>query len=53
MPTLSEVDEALRHASLVPEDARGAGWHAFVDGLLETRAMLALTYETRGHAHAH
>jgi hypothetical protein len=41
MTTLSEVDEALHHTSLVPPDCRGEGWHAWVDALLEQRAELA------------
>jgi hypothetical protein len=40
MTTLSEVDEALHHTSLVPPDCRGEGWHAWVDALLEQRAEL-------------
>ena len=40
MPTIEEIDEALRHTSLVPFDARGAGWHAWVDSLLEQRKTL-------------
>ena len=37
------MDEALRHTSLVPTDARGAAWHAYVDSLLSQRVMLAGT----------
>lgn len=37
MPTLAEIDEALFHASLVPEDERGIAWQRFVDALLEQR----------------
>lgn len=40
MLTLEELDEALQHARAVPEDQRGAGWRAFVDGLLEQRAAI-------------
>jgi hypothetical protein len=40
MPTIDEVDEALRYTSLVPLDARGEGWHAWVDALLEQRKQL-------------
>ena len=40
MPTVEEVDEALRHTSLVPNEARGEGWHAWVDSLLEKRRQL-------------
>ena len=40
MPSIEEIDEALRHTSLVPFDARGAGWHAWVDSLLEQRKTL-------------
>jgi hypothetical protein len=41
MASIEEVDEALRYTSLVPLDARGEGWHAWVDALLEQRAQLA------------
>jgi hypothetical protein len=34
---LSDIDEALRHLSLVPVDERGAAWHAYSDALLEQR----------------
>lgn len=44
MPTLDEVDEALRHASLVPVDQRGPAWYAYADSLLEQRNRL-LTLE--------
>lgn len=37
MPTLDDVDEALRHLSLVPENERGPAWHAYADALLEQR----------------
>jgi len=40
MPSIEEVDEALRYTSLVPTDARGEGWHAWVDALLEQRKQL-------------
>ncbi len=49
--TLAEVDEALFHLSLVPEDERGAGWHASLDARLAQRVRLARTeqqsHETR------
>jgi hypothetical protein len=35
---LSDIDEALRHLSLVPVDERGTAWHAYSDALLEERA---------------
>lgn len=38
--TLSELDEALRHLSLVPEAERGAPWHAYADAILEQRKHL-------------
>lgn len=38
--TLGEIDEALRHLSLVPETDRGPAWHAYSDALLEKRANL-------------
>lgn len=37
---LSEVDEALRHLSLVPENERGTAWRAYLDALLEQRARM-------------
>jgi hypothetical protein len=36
--TVTEIDEALTYARRLPADQRGAGWHAFVDKLLEMRA---------------
>ena len=39
--TLQEIDEALNHAREVPEDQRGAGWHAYVDRLLAKRTVHA------------
>jgi hypothetical protein len=44
MPTLAELDEALMHASLVPESDRGKAWHAWTDSLLEQRNRI-LTLE--------
>ena len=38
--TLSDIDEALRHLSLVPLDERGTAWHAYSDALLERRKFL-------------
>ena len=40
MLTLADIDEALQHARAVPVEDRGAGWQAFVDGLLEQRRAL-------------
>jgi hypothetical protein len=40
MASIEEVDEALRYTSLVPVDARGEGWMAWVDALLEQRRTL-------------
>lgn len=40
MLTLADIDEALAHARAVPVEDRGAGWVAFVDGLLEQRAAI-------------
>jgi hypothetical protein len=34
---VSEIDEALRYLSLVPEAERGAPWQAYLDALLEAR----------------
>jgi hypothetical protein len=36
----SDLDEALRHLSLVPPSERGPAWHAYSDALLEARANL-------------
>lgn len=38
--TLGDIDEALRHLSLVPLDERGQAWHAYSDALLERRKYL-------------
>lgn len=38
--TIGEIDEALRHLSLVPDHDRGPAWHAYSDALLERRAQL-------------
>ena len=38
--TIVEIDEALRHLSLVPDTDRGTAWHAYSDALLERRAQL-------------
>ena len=43
MDTLLDIEEALAHASRVPDDQRGAAWHSWVDGLLEKRKALAGT----------
>lgn len=40
MATLEEIEEGLRHLSLVPPDERGAGWHAYANSLLEQRKAL-------------
>ncbi|HEY7823213.1 MAG TPA: hypothetical protein VIG24_10280 [Acidimicrobiia bacterium] len=34
---VSDVDEALRHLSLVPASERGEAWHAYLDAILEKR----------------
>jgi hypothetical protein len=34
---ISDVDEALRHLSLVPAVERGEAWHAYLDAILEKR----------------
>ena len=34
---LEDIDEALRHLSLVPEAERGQAWHAYLDAILEDR----------------
>jgi hypothetical protein len=38
--TLDDIDEALRHLSLMPASNRGAGWRAYLDAVLEQRAGL-------------
>lgn len=45
MPTLSEVDEALRHLSAVPKDRRGAAWYAYADAVLTEREIAKLMGE--------
>ena len=35
--TIEEIDEALRHLSLVPLEQRGTAWHAYMDAILEQR----------------
>jgi hypothetical protein len=37
MPTLDEIEEALRHLRAVPAEERGPAWHAYCDSLLEQR----------------
>lgn len=38
MPTkLNDVDEALQHLSLVPDDERGPAWYAYMDTLLDQK----------------
>jgi len=34
---VEDIDEALRHLSLVPEAERGQAWHAYLDAILEDR----------------
>jgi len=36
---IEDVDEALRHLSLVPTDQRGEAWHAYLDAILEQRSQ--------------
>ena len=38
--TVEDLDEALRHLSLVPTPDRGVAWYAYLDALLEKRAIL-------------
>lgn len=40
---LSQLDEALMHASLVPIEERGPAWHAWTNALLEQRRQLETT----------
>lgn len=40
---LSDIDEALRHLSLVPENERGNAWHAYSDALRERRRAMENT----------
>ena len=44
---LDAVEEALSHASRVPEDQRGLAWQRYVDSLLDKRAKLARTQAQR------
>jgi hypothetical protein len=37
---VDDVDEALRHLSLVPPADRGLAWHAYLDAILERRATI-------------
>ena len=37
---LTDLDEALRHLSLVPDDERGAAWRAYCDARLERRRKM-------------
>ena len=46
--TINDIDEALRHLSLVAESDRGTAWHAYSDALLERRAQM----EGTTHANA-
>lgn len=39
-PDLSQIDEALMHASLVPDTDRGPAWHAWTNALLEQRRRI-------------
>ena len=45
--TIADLDEALRHLSLVPTDARGDGWSAYMDALLDKRQRLEKNNERR------
>jgi hypothetical protein len=38
--TIEDLDEALRHLSLVPTNERGPAWYAYSDAILEQRANL-------------
>jgi hypothetical protein len=38
--TIGQIDEALLHLSLVPNDERGPAWNAYLDALLEQRATM-------------
>lgn len=38
--TIEDLDEALRHLSLVPNEERGTAWYAYLDAILEQRATL-------------
>ena len=44
---LSDLDEALRHLSLVPTAERGPAWYAYSDALLEARANLDRAWAKR------
>lgn len=47
MPTVEEIDEALRHANAVPIDQRGTFHQRWVDSLLDQRARLASPEQAR------
>jgi len=36
---VTDLDEALRHLSLVPESERGPAWRAYSDAILERRRL--------------
>lgn len=38
--TLADLDEALRHLSLVPVTQRVPAWHRYLDEILDRRATL-------------
>ena len=37
---ITDLDESLRHLSLVPVEERGAAWRAYCDSILERRRKL-------------
>jgi len=44
---VEDVDEALRHLSLVPTNERGPAWHAYLDAVLEQRSHQAATHTAK------
>lgn len=44
---LGDIDEALRHLALVPEQKRDAAWYAYVDKCLDLRNTTGSLHEPR------
>jgi len=44
---VEDVDEALRHLSLVPTNERGPAWHAYLDAVLEQRGRTGATHTAK------
>ena len=48
---IDELDEALRHLSLVPASDRGEAWHAYMDAILEKRKEARAPIFNDGNQH--